>query len=322
MGRKRPAASLGGWIRWSRDATRRARERKSPKFRILFAQRVMPAPQPSVFTQAARLKFSSFGLKVPPNWRKPEGEAAEHYSMAFRPEDKVTTPGSTPGSPPLFQPVSLNRYHVDAQKMLMAKFGEFIDKMAESICNAIGTWMGAASMTGIIVNGITASGGQIVGPPLAPMIIAQAQNKTPMQLKFTTAIANVISQAWMSYTATIKIPGLPMFPSFLAVPLPMAPPTPNVPFPISALTQVPTSLTPALMKQQMVAALGNPTANFTNELFESLCHGFDQVIKVWQTSTMLTNVIGTGPVPTFAPPVVPAGPVVGGMANMPPGGLK
>jgi hypothetical protein len=36
---------------------------------------------------------------------------------------------------------------------------------------------------------------------------------------------------------------------------------------------------------------------------------------------MVTNVLGTGPVPTFAPPYVPVGPVVGGIANMPPGGL-
>ena len=36
---------------------------------------------------------------------------------------------------------------------------------------------------------------------------------------------------------------------------------------------------------------------------------------------MVTNVIGTGPVPTFAPPYVPGGPVVGGVGSMPPGGL-
>jgi hypothetical protein len=36
---------------------------------------------------------------------------------------------------------------------------------------------------------------------------------------------------------------------------------------------------------------------------------------------MVTNVLGTGPVPTFAPPYVPVGPVVGGVANMTPGGF-
>jgi hypothetical protein len=36
---------------------------------------------------------------------------------------------------------------------------------------------------------------------------------------------------------------------------------------------------------------------------------------------MVTNVLGTGPVPTFAPPYVPVGPVVGGVGNMTPGGF-
>ena len=36
---------------------------------------------------------------------------------------------------------------------------------------------------------------------------------------------------------------------------------------------------------------------------------------------MVTNVLGTGPVPTFAPPYVPVGPVVGGVGTMMPGGF-
>jgi hypothetical protein len=46
------------------------------------------------------------------------------------------------------------------------------------------------------------------------------------------------------------------------------------------------------------------------------------MFKVWQASTMVTQVMGTGPVPTFAPPYVPAGPVLGGVGTMPPGGFK
>ena len=46
------------------------------------------------------------------------------------------------------------------------------------------------------------------------------------------------------------------------------------------------------------------------------------MFKIWQVSTMVTQVTGTGPVPTFAPPYVPGGPVVGGTAIMSPGGFK
>jgi len=37
--------------------------------------------------------------------------------------------------------------------------------------------------------------------------------------------------------------------------------------------------------------------------------------------TMVKGVLGSGPVPTFAPPYVPVGPVLGGTAISPPGAL-
>jgi hypothetical protein len=77
----------------------------------------------------------------------------------------------------------------------------------------------------------------------------------------------------------------------------------------------------ALMKQQMVGQLADPMAPFHAELFEAIIDGFQKCFLLWQTSTMVTNVLGTGPVPTFAPPYVPAGPVVGGTAVMTPGGF-
>lgn len=267
--------------------------------------------------QAARLKFTSFNLKAPSNWKQPQGEDAEHFSKAFRPEEKVTSPGM----PPLFQPATLNKYHTDSQKMLIAKFGGFIDKTCDAICSAWSTWQSSASMAGILVNAMTATAGQVVGPPLTPLILAQGEKTPPMANTYTTVIATVIGNAWLSYTATIKVPGLVFYPAFAAIPSPVAPPTPNVPFPVAALTQVTASLAPATMKQQMCAMLGKADAPFHKELFESICDAFDKMFTVWQASTMVTNVIGSGPVPTFAPPYVPVGPVVGGIANMAPGGF-
>ncbi len=278
----------------------------------------MPAPQALLFKQAARLKFTSFNLKVPQNWKQPQGEDGDLYNNAFKPEEKTTAPGM----PPLFQPASLNKYHTDAQKMHIAKIGAFLDKTCEAICNAWSNWQSTAGMTGIMVNAITASAGVLVGPPWAPLIIKDGAKASPAEMKYTNVIANVLGTAWLSYTATIKIPGLPFYPMFAMFPSPMAPPTPNIPFPVIALTQVTASLTPPLLKQQMVAMLADPAAPFHGQLFEAVIDAFDKMFKVWQASTMVTNVLGSGPVPTFAPPVAPAGPVVGGMATMPQGGVK
>ena len=153
------------------------------------------------------------------------------------------------------------------------------------------------------------------------MIMALAPKATPQELKYSKAIAQAISDGWMQYQGTIKVPALPWYPAFAAVPLPVAPPMPNIPVPVIALTQVPVSVSRDVLKSQMVANLGDPQANHHKELFDAIAGAFDICFKVWQISTQVMNVLGTGPVPTFAPPYVPVGPVVGGVGNMLPGGF-
>ena len=278
----------------------------------------MPAPQSSVMKNLARVKFMSFNLKVPSDWKEPSGDpAAAHYGRAFKPEEKVTTPGM----PPLFQPASLNKYHTDAQKMHNDKIGSFIDKTCDAICSAWSTWQSAATMVGVVINAVTATGGQIVGPPLTPLILAQGAVSTPMEMKYTNVIAQVIGTSWLTFTGTVKVTGLPWYPAFAAVPSPVAPPMPNTPVPFAALMQVPVSISCNVMKMQMIGQLGDPMAPFHKELFESICDAFEKCYNLWKVSTMVTNVLGTGPVPTFAPPYVPVGPVVGGVGTMTPGGF-
>jgi hypothetical protein len=277
----------------------------------------MPAPQASAMQQLARLKFTSFNLKVPSNWKDPQGNAGDHYGRAFKPDEKA----SAPGMPPLFQPASLNKYHTDTQKMHIGKIGGFIDDTCSAICSAWSQWQTAATMVGIVINAVTATGGQIVGPPWTPLILASAPKSTPMEMKYSNVIAQVIGTAWLSFTATVKVTGMPWYPAFAAVPSPVAPPAPNVPCPFAALMQVPVSISASVLKMQMVGQLGDPQAPFNQELFEAISDAFEKSYNLWKVSTMVTNVLGTGPVPTFAPPYVPVGPVVAGIGTMTPGGF-
>jgi hypothetical protein len=280
----------------------------------------MPAPQASMMKQLARLKFSSNALRVPQNWKEPAGNpGADHYGRAFKPNEKVTTPATT--APPLFIAASMNKYHTDTQKKLTADFGGFIDGACDAICGAWGQWQTAATMVGIVINAVTAMGGQIVGPPWTPLLLAQLPKSTPMQLKYSNVIANVLGTAWLTFTSTVKVTGMPWYPAFAAVPSPVAPPVPNVPCPFAALTQVPVSISANVLKMQMVGQLGDPKAQYHQELFDAISDAFEKTYNLWKVSTMVTNVLGTGPVPTFAPPYVPVGPVVGGIGNMIPGGF-
>jgi hypothetical protein len=287
----------------------------------------MPAPQAAQMQQLARLKFTSFNLKVPTNWRDPAGPAGDHYGRAFKPDEKT----SSPGMPPLFQPASLNKYHTDTQKMHIAKIGKFIDDICSAICETWGWWQGgrlvptpvpAASLVGVVIAGPTASAGQLVGAPWTPLIMEKAPKETPMMMKYSNVIATVIGTGWLTFTQTVKVAGMPWYPAFAACPSPVAPPSPNIPCPFAALVQVPVSISASVLKMQMVAMLADPMAPFHAELFEAISDAFEKCYNIWKVSTMVTNVMGTGPVPTFAPPYVPVGPVVGGVGNMTPGGLK
>lgn len=277
----------------------------------------MPAPQASMMQQLARMQFRTFGIRVPS--QAPLMNIPTMYGRAFKLSEKVAIPEPIP--PGLFLPDSTNKYHVDIQKKKNAQYGDFIDGICSAICSAWSQWQSMASMTGIMVNAVTASAGMVVGPPWMPLIMASAPKDSPMLLKYSNVVATVISNGWQQYQMTIKVPGLPWYPAFAAFPSPVAPPMPNVPAPLVALTQVTASISKNVLKSQMIAQLGDPGAPHHKELFDSICDAFEKCFQLWQPTTMVTNVLGTGPVPTFAPPFVPAGPVVGGVANMPPGGF-
>ncbi|HEU0031281.1 MAG TPA: hypothetical protein VFQ53_11650 [Kofleriaceae bacterium] len=280
----------------------------------------MPAPQAAMMKQLARLKFSQNNLRVPDGWKQPQGDPdAKHYNDAFAPGEKMTMPDPT--VPPLFLPHTSNKYHTDTQKMLTSKIGGFIDGVCDAICQAWSQWQLGASLIGVLINGPIATLGQVVGPPIGPMILGTAPKSTPQLAKYSNAIANTINTAWSAYTATIKVPGLPWYPAFTAFPGPLAPPMPNLPVPVIALTQVTTPVSAATMKPLMIAALGDPKAMYHQQIFDAICDAFEKCFTIWQASTMVTNVMGKGPIPTFAPPVVPAGPVVMGEGSMIPGGF-
>jgi hypothetical protein len=118
--------------------------------------------------------------------------------------------------------------------------------------------------------------------------------------------------------ATVKVPGMVWYPSFTAFPSPIAPPTPNIPCPFAALTMASALVSASTLKSQIVAMAGQPA---NESVYDAIGDAFEKMFNVWKATTMVTNVIGTGPIPTFAPPYVPVGPVVGGIGTMPPGGF-
>ena len=184
----------------------------------------MPAPQATMLKQLVRAKFTSFAIKVPSDWKQPQGEGAQQYNGAFKDNELTTEPDA-----PLFLPQTFNHYHTDAQRKHNKDYGAFMDAISEAICFAWAQWQQTATLVGVVINAMTASVGQVVGPPWSPLIMAKAQEKLaplkPNMMKYINAVATPLDTAWMLYTSSIKVPGLPWYPAFNMVPSPVAPPS-------------------------------------------------------------------------------------------------
>jgi hypothetical protein len=97
---------------------------------------------------------------------------------------------------------------------------------------------------------------------------------------------------------------------------------PNIPMPLMVYPSPgEVMLSPFLLSNAMAGALGDPKALHAGALFNSLGQAFMPVFQLFKMSNQVKNVLGMGPIPTFAPPFVPVGPVIMGTGTGPPGCL-
>ena len=190
---------------------------------------------------------------------------------------------------------------------------------------AFDAWRVTASFAGISIIGVAATGGPgcLKGPGLFPFITSKLVGVALADSATAMAAARGIADKFQQWQTGVTVPGLPWYPTFATFPGPFAPPTPNVPTPLVALRSagLPGMTTPALLQAAMSAAMGGAAQGPSTPVFRDIAL---QVAVLFQTSilsAMVKNVMGSGPVATFAPPVVPVGPVVGGTASSSPGAL-
>jgi hypothetical protein len=277
----------------------------------------MPVPLDTVYQNLSKLQFISHGIKLPhqwPGWDK-------HYQKAFAQNEMSVTVQPLSPSTAGFLASSVNAYHAATQKKISELHFNFMDGISQAIIGAWKQFHQLATFSGVVVNGPIATGGTMAGPNLQPLITALAPQSTKMNQLYSKVIAQAIGENFQQFIATIKVPGLPWYPSFAAFPGPMSPPTPNIPAPLATLTNVPAMISQSVLGKKMVALLNQAKALHHMELFDGVAAAFEKCVNMWLATTMVTNVLATGAVPTFAPPVVPAGPVVGGVGNSTPGGL-
>ncbi|GAB2186668.1 hypothetical protein [Roseibium sp. LAB1] len=201
-----------------------------------------------------------------------------------------------------------------------------IEAIKPAIKNAIDLWKSAAHFTGLTIMSVSAIGtpGCLDGMSLEPHIRSHAkiQALSGPAREMANGIAEAFSDSFYLWQNAVTVPGLPWYPAFAAYPGPAAPPMPNVPAPLitcvsskSSKLVLPSELA-STIKQALPASLSSKT-DFINRV----AGGLALSATTWLASAQVMLVLGFGPVPSFAPPYVPVGPVINGTNIAVPGHL-
>jgi hypothetical protein len=290
----------------------------------------MPGLPSSVIKELAKAKLRSFNLQLPtvvpaapsaPPQQQTSGRTAVKRAGAT-PSAGATltnqTPTATPQAipPAFFRAASNDKRDVDNQTLSSQEIDAEINKIADAVASGFAIWQTGMRLTGVRIFAIVASGGSVQAPPLGPLIAAFAQGGG-----YGNAVANGLGDAMAQWAMSVHVPFLPWYPAFAAFPGPTAPPTPNVPCPLLALGMSRDILSKSGLKARMMAA-APAGLMFAEQVIDSFAEAIASALSIWLATTVVTQVLGSGRVPTFAPPYVPVGPVMNGNADQLPGGMQ
>jgi hypothetical protein len=278
----------------------------------------MPAPQATALATQIKTLVKAEQAEVPQNY---EGDDDfEHNKDYDQFKVKVPSPANLLKSP------GVDTITVESCDDVSKQWEEFIDEMCKGICTSWSNWQNVAMFTTGIINAVSCqiTPGSLTSPPFMGTALIMANTnvagKPANFTLFVKAIATAIDTSWNAwqsgYMVTLMYP-----PTFAAFPGPTHPPTPNIPMPVVAGS----SAGDALMKKNAISGLmlanlsGVTPDSLTQMLFDKFAEGFCMIFDIWKASTMIMNVMGTGPVPSFAPPFSPVGPVAGGSIIPKPG---
>jgi len=276
------------------------------------------------------LKFFAAGLQLPIDWQAPSGDpGGKQYGDSIKPSEKVAVPQLIP---PWFMPPEPNKYFQDSCDKVGKDFKDLHDTMIDAVGFSHNLWKLQAKFQNLQVMAVSAIGspGCLDGPELEsniknfPGCAAWSGNKG----KYRDAVAAGVSKAFKNWQGQVMVPGLPWYPAFAAFPGPMAPPMPNIPTPLIACPSgmMAEIVAPMQMKQYMIDAFDGGLKQKDKKkqheaLFDAIATVLALAFMMWLPMQQVMLVLGKGPIPTFAPPFVPVGPVMGGDNIATPGHL-
>jgi len=215
--------------------------------------------------------------------------------------------------PPLEQPLQTEPARTDWSRVSSVAI--------DVTTRGIESWKTLVGFEGVTINGPVASGGRLreLGEPMLSFVLVRMLT-AGIRVGIVSAFSGAIGRAWDDWQSSVTVPGLPWYPRFAAFPGPVAPPTPNVPTPFSLLTSK--RITAGAVAAAIQRDLGSEKEPGQDEAVNGFAAWFAGESNRMIQTTTIKNVFGEGPVPSFSPPLIPVGPVVGGVATGEPGFLR
>lgn len=269
------------------------------------------------------LTFVGQNKKLPYEWSQPQGDpAGTQYGQAFEESEKSTVP--EPAC--YYWAASTNKYHTDTCKEVGGQMKDFCHAMLDGIKTAFDACRMQAKFKDLKVAAVCAIGtpGCLDFPELESNIKNMSLPAASGNEKdWRDAVAAGVSSCWKDFTDNVTVPGLPWYPAYATFPSPQAPPMPNVPMPLIACPSTQTAkIMPSALESAMCDnfSLDDPDDQFVAAA-KSIATALSAALMAWLPMQQPMLVLGKGPVPIYAPPFVPVGPVVMGDNIATPGHL-
>ncbi len=184
---------------------------------------------------------------------------------------------------------------------------------AEAVLDAFNRWLAQATYEGGDVRGVIVRGGSLDSPVDIAEEVEQDLLAQRLDRDLARAVALTAHEAWTSWARGWSLPPSRAFPEFAAVASPEAPTRPSKPVKLAPRASRGFQLLGAArLEQELCDKLRScQPGDARSDLVRKIARLVGQQVAEWSAVAMVEGILAGGSVPTFAPPYVPVGPVVG-----------
>lgn len=197
---------------------------------------------------------------------------------------------------------------------LFSDWPAWIVAVKKGVKSGLSSWIKDASFDDVVINGSRAADGRLHGPKLLPLLLESTPQVAPQFV--SEAIMDAVAESVQTWADSVKVPSLEWYPAFSEVSGAEAGQAANVVTSLAKLKQDVAPLSAAQLSEAIRLRLGGADdwAEGDNSIDE-FCKWLSSELETWRQNAQISGVVGAGPVPSFNPPLVTAGPVVNGKGS-------